>query len=35
MSVHDLKQYVASRGATLQGAIEKQDLVAICRALSS
>lgn len=34
MSVGELKQYIASRGATLSGAIEKQDLVAICRALS-
>lgn len=35
MSVGELKQYISSRGATLSGAIEKQDLVAICRALSS
>lgn len=33
MSVLDLRQYIASRGATLEGAIEKADLVAIAKAL--
>ncbi|PSC73847.1 Chaperone dnaJ 10 isoform A [Micractinium conductrix] len=35
MSVHELKAYIAARGARLEGAIERQDLVAICKALSS
>lgn len=31
----DLKQFISSRGATLEGAIEKRDLVAIAKALRS
>jgi hypothetical protein len=34
MSVGELKQFIASRGATLGGAIERQDLVAIAKALT-
>lgn len=33
MSVGELKRFIASRGATLDGAIEKSDLVAIAKAL--
>ncbi len=33
MSVHDLKAFIRSRGANLEGAVEKADLVAISKAL--
>jgi hypothetical protein len=33
MSVGELKRFIASRGAQLEGAVEKQDLVAIAKAL--
>lgn len=34
MGVRELKEYIASRGATLGGAIERPDLVAIAKALN-
>jgi hypothetical protein len=33
MSVHELRQHLAARGASLTGAIERADLVEIARAL--